>query len=214
MSDARQTAKAQFVEAARRAYQRGIQTGNGGNISARVPGKDLMVVKPSGISLIDCTAENVTVTDFDGKIVEGTRKPTRESILHGELYKHLPAVGGIVHTHSPWSIAWSFTRRDLPLLTLHTQLKVGAPIPVRFFSSPQGVLKEEMPIVLELFRAKPDLAAFIMGAHGIVAVGPDILEAEHSAELVEETAQVAFLHELGTKLQLFSSVEGGAGHGR
>ncbi|MDI6870821.1 MAG: class II aldolase/adducin family protein [Bacillota bacterium] len=215
MSDALQIAKAQFVEAARRAYTRGIQTGNGGNISVRVPGENLMVVKPSGVSLIDCTAENLTVTDFDRNIVEGTRKPTRESVLHGELYKHLPTIGGIVHTHSPWAIAWSFTRRDLPLLTMHTQLKLGAPIPVRFFSSPQGVLLEEIPEVLNLFTAKPDLAAFILGAHGVVAVGPDVLEAEHTAELIEETAQVAFLYELGTKLQIIPAAgEGGTGHDR
>lgn len=213
MSDALQIAKAQFMEAARRAYVRGIQTGNGGNISVRVPGENLMVVKPSGVSLIDCSPENLTVTDFDRKIVEGTRKPTRECVLHGELYKHFPAIGGIVHTHSPWAIAWSFTGRDLPLLTMHTRLKLGHPVPVRFFSSPQGVLLEEMPEILRLFQEKPDLTAFILGAHGVVAVGPDVLEAEHTAELIEETAQVAFLYELGTRLQFIPrQSEGGLGY--
>lgn len=163
-----------------------------------------MVVKPSGVSLADCTPETMIVTDFSGNVVEGNRKPTRESVLHGELYKNLPEVGGVVHTHSPWSIAWSFTGRELPLLTLHTQLKLAHPIPVRFFSSPKGVLKEEMPVVLGLFEAHPDLKAFILGAHGIVAVGPDVLEAEHTAELVEETAQVAYLHEVGARLDLLS----------
>jgi L-ribulose-5-phosphate 4-epimerase len=204
MSDELERVRAQFAEAARRAYQRGIQTGNGGNISARVPGKPLMVVKPSGVSLADCTPETMTITDFNGNVVEGNRKPTRESVLHGELYKNLPEVGGVVHTHSPWSIAWSFTGRELPLSTLHSQLKLAHPTPVRFFASPKGVLKEEMPIVLDLFAAQPDLKAFIMVAHGIVAVGPDVLEAEHTAELVEETAQVAYLHEVGARLNLFS----------
>ncbi len=204
--------KKQFMEAARRAYQRGIQTGNGGNISARVPGEPLMVVKPSGKSLIDCTPETVIMTDFDGKVVEGNGKPTRESVLHGELYKNLPGVGGVVHTHSPWSIAWSFTGRDLPLLTLHTQLKLACPIPVRFFASPKGVLKEEMPYALELFAAHPNLTAFIMGAHGIVAVGPDVLEAEHTAELIEETSQVACLHEMGAHANLLSLVPTAVGN--
>ncbi len=200
MQAALQRAKEELVEAARRAYTRGIQTGSGGNVSVRVPGEPLMVVKPSGLSLIDCTPDNLTITDLDGKVVEGTRKPTREALLHGDLYRHLPSVGAVVHCHSPWTIAWSFTRRDLPLLTLHTQLKVRSPVPVRWFSSPRGVLKEEMPIVLALFEAQPDLSAFIMGAHGVVAVGPDPLQAEHAAELVEETAQVAYLHEIGAKL--------------
>jgi L-ribulose-5-phosphate 4-epimerase len=200
--DGRDQAKAQFLEAARRAYNRGIQTGNGGNVSARIPGEPLMVVNPSGVSLADCTMENVIITDFDGYVVDGKGKPTREWVLHSELYRNLPAVGGIVHTHSPWSIAWSFTGKDLPTLTRHTVLKLGAPIPVRFFSSPQGVKKEEMPIVLDLFAAKQDLSGFIMGAHGIVGVGSNVLEAEHTVELIEETAQVAFLYEMAVKLQM------------
>ncbi|HET6450555.1 MAG TPA: class II aldolase/adducin family protein [Spirochaetia bacterium] len=199
-----QAAKAQVEQAARRAYQRGIQTGNGGNISARVPGVPHMVVKPSGVSLIDCTPDTMIVTDFEGNVVEGKGRPTRESVLHGALYQGLPKVGGVVHTHSPWSIAWSFTGRDLPLVTLHTQLKLARAVPVRFFASPKGVLKEETPAVLDLFAAHPDLTAFIMGAHGIVAVGPDVLEAEHTAELVEETAQVAYLHELGAHAGILS----------
>lgn len=200
MGVALQRAKEELVEAARRAYARGIQTGNGGNVSVRVPGEPLMVVKPSGLSLVDLTPDNMTITDFDGKVVEGSRKPTREALLHGDLYRNLPAVGAVVHCHAPWSIAWSFTRRDLPLITLHTQLKVRSPIPVRWFASPAGVLKEEIPTVLALFEAKPDLGAFIMGAHGVVAVGPDPLEAEHAAELVEETAQIAYLQEVGARL--------------
>jgi L-ribulose-5-phosphate 4-epimerase len=205
MSHELEQVKVQFIEAARRAYRRGIQTGNGGNISARVPSEPLMVVKPSGVSLIDCTPETVIITDFDGNLVEGKRKPTRESVLHGELYKNLPKVAGVVHTHSPWSIAWSYTGRELPLLTLHTQLKLACPVPVKFFASPKGVLKEEMSIVLELFAEHPDLTAFIMGAHGVVTVGPSVLEAEHTAELIEETAQVAYLHEIGARMNFFSN---------
>ena len=75
-----------LIEAAARAYRRGIQTGNGGNLSARIPGKDLMVVKPSGISFIDCNESNLVVTDFDGKVVAGSGKASREALLHGVLY--------------------------------------------------------------------------------------------------------------------------------
>ena len=115
--------KQDVIEAAARAYRRGIQTGSGGNLSARLPGTDLMVVKPSGFSFIECTEENLVVTDFDGKLVAGTGKPTREALLHGVLYRNLPTVKGVVHTHSPWSIAWSLSKKDLPMLTYHSQLK-------------------------------------------------------------------------------------------
>lgn len=90
-----------LIEAAARAYRRGIQTGSGGNLSVRIPGKDWMLVKPSGISFIDCNEKNLVVTDFDGKVVAGSGKPSREALLHGVLYRHLPSIGGVVHCHSP-----------------------------------------------------------------------------------------------------------------
>lgn len=189
--------------ACKRAYARGIQTGSGGNVSARIPGTSNMIVKPSKVSLVDCDPETLIVTDFDGNLVEGSLPPTREAVLHGWLYRKFDSIGAVVHTHSPWAIAWSFTRKDLPNITMHTQLKLGCPIPVRFFSSPKGVQKEEMPEVYGLFEKEPTLSAFILGAHGVVAVGENILEAEHTAELIEETAQVAFLHDMGERLGMF-----------
>jgi L-ribulose-5-phosphate 4-epimerase len=191
--------KKALIEAAARAYRRGIQTGSGGNLSARLPGTDLMLVKPSGVSFIECTKENLVITDFDGKLVAGEGKPSREALLHGVLYRNMPAIGGVVHTHSPWSIAWSLSKRDLPMLTYHSRLKFAAPIITLDIDAPVVPL-EEMPRVLSAFEQHPKLSAFLLVAHGIVAVGKNALEAEHVAEMVEETAQVAWLHEVGKKL--------------
>ncbi len=194
-----QREKQEFVKAALRAYARGIQTGNGGNISVRVAGRDLMVVKPSGISLADCSEENLVTTDFEGNLVEGHLKPTREILLHGVLYKNLPSIGGIVHCHSPWSIAWSYTRTDIPLITWHAQAKIGARIATLLIESP-SVTEKHVPEVLDLFRKDPKTSAFLLLGHGTVALGKDVLEAEHMAELVEETAQIAWLHQIGKGL--------------
>ena len=191
-----QSIERDLIEAATRAYRRGIQTGSGGNLSARLPGTDLMVVKPSGVSFIECTEENLVITDFDGKLVAGKGKPTREALLHGVLYRNLPSVGAVVHTHSPWSIAWSLSKRDLPMLTYHSQLKFGAPVMTLNIEAPVVPL-EEMSKVLSLFEKHPNLPAFLLVAHGIVAVGKNVLDAEHVAEMVEETAQIAWLHEMG-----------------
>jgi L-ribulose-5-phosphate 4-epimerase len=188
-----------LIEAAARAYRRGIQTGSGGNLSARVPGKDLMVVKPSGISFIDCNQENLVVTDFDGKMVAGNGKPSREALLHGVLYRNVPSIGGVVHCHSPWAISWSFSKKDLPLVTHHARMKFGVPIATLDIDAPV-VPMEEMPKVTSLFEKHPTLPAFLLVGHGIVAVGKDVLSAENVAELVEETAQIAWLSEIGKKL--------------
>jgi L-ribulose-5-phosphate 4-epimerase len=191
--------KKDLIEAAARAYRRGIQTGSGGNLSARLPGTDLMLVKTSGVSFIECTEENLVLTDFDAKLVAGKGKPTREALLHGVLYRNVPSIGGVVHCHSPWSIAWSLSKRDLPMLTYHSQLKFGAPVLTLDIDAPV-VPPEEMPRVLTGFEKYPNLPAFLLVAHGVVAVGKNVLEAEHVAEMVEETAQVAWLHEVGKKL--------------
>ena len=112
-----------LVIASKRAYNRGIQTGSGGNVSARIPGTETMLVKASGGSLGDCTPEGFLITDFDGNVVEGTGKPTREALLHGYIYKLRPDVQSVVHVHSPYAIGWSSSKKDLPLVTWHSKLK-------------------------------------------------------------------------------------------
>ena len=189
-----------LVISCQRAYSRGIQTGSGGNVSARVPGKDLMLVKASGSSFIDCTWEGFLITDFDGNIVEGIGKPTREALLHGLLYRICPDVNAVVHTHSPYAIAWTATKTDLPVSTTwHARLKMGADIPTLDIPAPM-VKPEYFYLVEEVYRKTPDIPGFLLADHGLVATGKDPILAEHQAELIEETAQIAFLKSIVSKV--------------
>lgn len=188
----------QLETAAQRAYTRGIQTGSGGNLSARVPEHELMIVKSSGGSFADCDREGngFILTDFFGEKAEPVEgKPTREAFLHGLIYQISPKTGGVMHCHSPWSITWSFSNRPLPMITQHLKLKFKCEIPVLDVPSPQ-VRPEDGPMIKAEFEKNPDLPAFILVGHGVVAVGKDILTAEHNAELVEETANIAVLSAL------------------
>lgn len=190
----------ELAMAARRAYTRGIQAGSGGNVSARIPGEELMLVKSSGGSLGDCT-EDFLITDFTGNLIQGQGKPTRESLLHGYIYRICPKVNAVVHVHAPYSIGWSQSMRDLPRTTWHAKLKICADIPVLQIPSAM-VRTEDLPLIGETFQKNPELPAFILANHGIVAVGENALEAEHMAELVEETAQIAILKSIVQKLGL------------
>ena len=184
--------------AAHRAYQRGIQTGSGGNLSVRVPGQNNMIVKASGGSFADCTeyGEGYITTNFEGTPVAGeTGKPTREALLHGTIYKTLSSVGGVVHCHSPWAIAFSFQKKDLPMVTWHSQLKFGCEIPVLDVEA-AVVPKEELQKIEKMLEKNPKLPAFILVGHGVVAMGKNAIDAEHVAEMVEETAQIAMLKAL------------------
>jgi L-ribulose-5-phosphate 4-epimerase len=129
-----------LVKACERAYNRKIQTGSGGNVSARIPGADLMLVKASGGSLGDCEADpekrvikGFVAADFDGNLVEEEGlpqgKPTKEAVLHGYIYKVCPAANAVVHVHSPYAIAWSSFKKDLPLVTWHSKLKFTRSLP-------------------------------------------------------------------------------------
>lgn len=93
-----------LAAASERAYRRGIQTGSGGNVSARLPGTDTMLVKASGGSLGDCAPKGFLITDFDGNLIEGSGKPTREALLHGYIYGMRPDANAAVHVHAPNAI--------------------------------------------------------------------------------------------------------------
>lgn len=188
-----------LVTASRRAYTRGIQTGSGGNVSARIPGTNQMLVKASGGSLGDCTPEGFLITDFDGNLIEGKGKPTREALLHGYIYKLREDVNAVVHVHAPYAIGWSSSKKDLPLVTWHAKLKMPSDIPNLDVHAAM-VRPEDVPLVENMFLRQPDIPAFLLADHGIVAMGKGPLEAEHTAELIEETAQVALLGRLIEKL--------------
>lgn len=191
----------QLVIACKRAYNRGIQTGSGGNVSARIPGKNLMLVKASGSSFGDSTIDGFVITDFDGNLIEGTGKPTREALLHGYLYQICPKVNAVVHVHSPYAIAWASTKKDLPRVTWHSKLKICADIPTLDIPAAM-VRQEDFPLVEQIFLENPDLPAFLLADHGVVALGDNPINAEHTAELIEETSQVAMLEGILAKLKM------------
>lgn len=191
----------ELVMASKRAYTRGIQTGSGGNVSARIPGQELMIVKASGGSLGDCTVDSFLITDFDGNLVEGKGKPTREALLHGLLYRICPDVNSVVHTHSPYCIAWASTEKPLTRTTWHARLKICADMPT--LNVPAAVVgREYFYLVENLYKENPALPGFLLVDHGLVAVGKSPLMAEHNAELMEETAQVLILKAAVAKLEL------------
>lgn len=191
-------AKNDFLQAASRTYQSGIQTGTGGNLSVRIPGTDLMIVKPSGYSYGQCTEENLTITDFSGNLQEGTYKPTQESTLHGNLYKRYANIGGIVHTHSPYAILMSLNFAQLNLVTMHSELKLKKPVQIVDVTT-QAVTEAELPKVFAVMDQAPNTASFILRGHGIVAMASNAVKAGQIAELIEETAQIAWQQYLAKK---------------
>jgi L-ribulose-5-phosphate 4-epimerase len=184
------TLREQIVRAARRAYGIGLQRGNGGNLSARVPGEQIVLIKPSGTSFGECTVDNLIAVDFTGRIIEGSGKPSRELWTHLEIYRLRNDVHGILHSHSPWAIACAELFTELPLHAYHARDKMGG-IPIL---QVEGHADQQVVTgVKALLEKNPNIKAFIQKKHGIFAMAENIVMAEHHAELVEETAQIAWL---------------------
>jgi len=78
-----------------------------GNVSARVPGQDLLVIKPSGVSYDDLTPATMVVCDLHGRVVDGEHAPSSDTEAQAYVYRHLAHVGGVVHTHSTYATAWA-----------------------------------------------------------------------------------------------------------
>jgi L-ribulose-5-phosphate 4-epimerase len=101
-----------------------------GNASGIDRERGLVAIKPSGVGYDSLSAEDIVVLDLDGNVVSGSRKPSTDTPTHLVLYRAFEEIGGIVHTHSPWSVAWAQAQREIPLLgTTHADL-CARPIPL------------------------------------------------------------------------------------
>lgn len=190
MADPIEQVKKELLACARRAYAIGLQTGNGGNLSARLSGTEQVVIKGSGTSFGECTADNLVTVNLNGEIIEGPGKPSREIRTHLAIYRLRPDVHGIFHSHSPWAIAYAEDADEIQPLALHARSKLGI-IPVL---KVDGHADESVEKAVEtLLKANAGLKAFIQAKHGIFGLAQTITLAEHHAELVEETAQVGWL---------------------
>lgn len=185
-------ARREIVEASNQCRVVGLQTGNGGNLSQRLPGQTLMAVKATDASFADRDIAAATIADFLGNAVEGMPKASKEGLLHGSIYARLDEVGAVAHCHSPWAVAWAQNHDTLPLVTYHSGLKLKS-APQVFDTGGYAVSAEWVDPILEYLVSEEKPAGFILRGHGTVAVGKDLRSAVETAELLEETAQVAIL---------------------
>jgi L-ribulose-5-phosphate 4-epimerase len=168
----------------------GLVVWTAGNISARVPGADLMVIKPSGVPYDDLTPEAMVVADFDGQLVEGDFAPSSDTAAHAYVYRHRPDVGGQVHTHSPYATAWAARREPIPCLLTMMGDEFGGEIPV----GPFALIGDDSigrGIVETLARSRSK--AVLMANHGVFTVGRDARAAVKAAVMCEEVARTVHL---------------------
>ena len=112
----------------------GLVVWTGGNVSARVPGSELMLIKPSGVGYDDLTPESMVLCDLHGRVVDGDLAPSSDTEAHAYVYRHLPHVGGVVHTHSTYAVAWAARGEPVPCVITAMADEFGCDIPVAPFT--------------------------------------------------------------------------------
>lgn len=178
----------EFIRICRRAIATGMQTSSGGNLSMRI-GDNRFLVKPSGLALYDLQEDDLIVSDNSGTSVEGNGKPTKELNSHLAIYSIRQDVGGIVHYHSTFATTYAVCRREIPLMTVHAKRILGKipTVPADMEGSPS--------LAASLQRVFEDrsVSTALLFDHGIIAAGVSLSQAQNLAELVEESARIAYL---------------------
>lgn len=171
-----------------------------GNVSARVPGEDLMVIKPSGVSYDELTPRNMILCDLDGKVVEGDQSPSSDTVAHAYVYRHMPEVGGVVHTHSTYASAWAARGEAVPCVLTAMADEFGAEIPV----GPFALIGDDSigRGIVETLRGHRS-PAVLMKSHGVFTIGKDARAAVKAAVMCEDVARTVHIsRQLGEPLPI------------
>ncbi|GGF12326.1 L-ribulose-5-phosphate 4-epimerase [Subtercola lobariae] len=172
----------------------GLVIWTGGNISARVPGADLFVIKPSGVSYDDLSPENMILCDLNGVVIEDTpgshRSPSSDTAAHAYVYRNMSHVGGVVHTHSTYATAWAARGEEIPCVITAMADEFGGPIPV----APFAIIGDDsigVGIVETLTGHRS--RAVLMQNHGVFTIGTDARDAVKAAVMAEDVARTVHI---------------------
>ena len=172
----------------------GLVVWTGGNVSGRVSGADLFVIKPSGVSYDELTPESMILCDLDGDVIAGSpgsdRAPSSDTAAHAYVYRSMPQVGGVVHTHSTYATAWAARGEEIPCVITAMADEFGGPIPIGPFaiigddSIGRGIVQ-----TLSGHRSR----AVLMQNHGPFTIGTSARDAVKAAVMVEDVARTVHL---------------------
>jgi L-ribulose-5-phosphate 4-epimerase len=171
----------------------GLVAWTSGNVSARVRGEegpDLMVIKPSGVSYDDLTPESMVVCDLDGNRMDGTLAPSSDTASHAYVYRHMPQVGGVVHTHSTYATAWAARGEAIPCVITAMADEFGGEIPVGPFALIGG---DEIGRGVVATLAGHRSQAVLMRSHGVFTIGATAKDAVKAAVMCEDAARTVHL---------------------
>ena len=189
----------------------GLVVWTAGNVSQRVlvdpdagpGGGDLLVIKPSGVTYDELTPEAMVVCDLEGALLEGDRSPSSDTAAHAYVYRNMPEVGGVVHTHSTYATAWAARGEPVPCVLTMMADEFGGDIPV----GPFALIGDDSigRGIVETLRGSRS-PAVLMRNHGPFTIGGDARAAVKAAVMCEEVARTVHIsRQLGEPLPIGTS---------
>jgi L-ribulose-5-phosphate 4-epimerase len=171
-----------------------------GNVSARAPGEDVLVIKPSGVLYDALTPVSMVVCDLQGSVLEGELSPSSDTASHAVIYRERPGTGGVVHTHSTYASAWAARGEEIPCVLTAMADEFGGPIPVGPFAMIGG--EEIGRGVIDTLRGQRS-PAVLMRSHGVFTVGASAKDAVKAAVMCEDVARTVHVaRQLGEPLEI------------
>jgi len=162
---------------------KGFSPGTSGNISVRV--KDKIVITASGASNGNLAWEDLVLIDFSGNIVQGSKKPSSEKLLHLEVYKKRPDINAIIHVHSPFLSSFAAARQGLEEPVMAESVFYFGKIPLAPYTLPSSIeLAENTAKYFDKYNA------VLMANHGFIVGDVDLSQTYLKLELAESYAQV------------------------
>jgi L-fuculose-phosphate aldolase len=176
----------------KRAFNRGLVSGTGGNMSVRIPGTDEVLITPTGISLADIEPEINLLMKLDGTILESPcdLKSSKETGFHLAAYRLRPDAGAVAHLHPPYATAYSNRMKPLPMVTVSAR---GVLQEVPCIESAKAGSQELSGFVQEGLKRYPTAKVILMQEHGTLALGIDLSNAYYLTDVAEDTAKIAFI---------------------
>jgi L-ribulose-5-phosphate 4-epimerase len=190
--------KSQVLEANLELVRRGLVLYTFGNASGIDRKQGLVAIKPSGVPYETLTADDMVVSDLEGRIVDSRLRPSSDLATHLELYRTFSSIGGVVHTHSEFATAWAQARREIPAYgTTHADYFYG-PVPLTEELSDEEIAGDYVlntgKAIVRRFRGLDPLAVpgVLVAGHAPFVWGRDVLEAAYHAVVLESVARMAF----------------------
>lgn len=193
--------KQAVLRIAKKAYREKLMAGTSGNMSIFIPSdretdvlpagesgegrRGLMIITPSSYDYEIMEEKDIVVTDLEGNVIEGCHRPSSEWRMHAEIYKHLPHVRAVVHTHSPYATSFAVNHQEIPVVLIEMIPFLKGKLEVSAYAE-QGSAQVGRNAV-EILRRRN---ACLMANHGVVAVGESLESAYINSVYVEDTARI------------------------